>query len=304
MSNYQSYLEESLSKLRTVLDDSGTRPILFIGSGLSRRYVGAPDWVGLLTKLIEINPIIKMPIGYYTQNTNNHLPAVASALVEKYQTYAWEKYEEEIFPAELYNHSYAKSIFLKSQIAQILDKLMESFNLEDNEYYEELKILKTLNPHAVITTNYDRLLETIFDKFKVVIGQQVIKKKEATSIGHILKIHGSTEKPEEIVISAEDYDSFHEKQKYLIAKLLTYFMEHPVIFLGYSVADENIKNILADISEMVSGGSNEIVNNIWFVEWEKELSLIKISEPTRPRRISNAAFCLKKKKYMIDLALI
>ncbi|MEI0738869.1 SIR2 family protein [Paenibacillus sp. JTLBN-2024] len=77
-------------------------------------------------------------------------------------------------------------------------------------------------------------------------------------------------KPEEIVISDEDYRLFNEKQKYLTAKLLTYFMEHPVVFLGYSLSDPNIKAILSEISEMVSGDGDEVVNNIWFIEWKKE----------------------------------
>lgn len=111
MSIYETYITESLTRLRTVLDDSGTRPILFAGSGLSRRYLGSPDWLGLLEKLIKLNPIIKMPIGFYTQNTNNNLPAVASALVDEYQTYAWEQYENDVFPKELYDHSHSKSIF-------------------------------------------------------------------------------------------------------------------------------------------------------------------------------------------------
>ncbi|MDZ4427883.1 SIR2 family protein, partial [Bacillus cereus] len=270
MSNYEIYIDESLSRLRTVLDDSGSRPILFAGSGLSRRYLDSPDWIGLLEQLIRLNPIIKMPIGYYTQNTKNDYPAVASALVEEYQTFAWEQYGNDVFPQELYDPSYSKSIFLKYKIAQVLDELIGSFDIEEHPYYEELEILKTLKPHAIITTNYDYLLETLFPDFNVVVGQQVIKKKEATNIGHILKIHGSTNKPEDIVISSDDYEVFHEKQKYLTAKLLTYFMEHPVIFLGYSVTDSNIRNILADISEIVSGDTDEVVNNIWFIEWKKE----------------------------------
>jgi hypothetical protein len=270
MSIYEEYVEESLSRLRTVLDDSGTRPILFSGSGLSRRYLNSPDWIRLLEKLLELNPNKKFPIGYYTQDTKNDYPMVASAIVDEYQTFAWEQYRDNVFPKHLYDHSYSKSIFLKWQISKIFEELMNSFKIEGHTYSQELDILKTLQPHAIITTNYDCLLENLFPNFNVIIGQQVIKKKEATDIGHILKIHGCMTKPEEIVISQEDYKVFYEKQKYLSAKLLTYFMEHPVIFLGYSLTDENIKSILSDIAEIVSGESDEVVNNIWFIEWKKD----------------------------------
>lgn len=269
MSYYVEYLDESLSRLRTILDDSGSRPILFAGSGLSRRYLNSPDWVGLLEELINSNPLITMPLGYFTQNNKNDYPAVASALVEEYQTYAWQQYENAIFPGSLYKHDYSKSIFLKYKVSIILDELLLEFNLEGHTYQRELEILKTLNPHAIITTNYDRLLEQLFPEFNVIIGQQVIRRKEATNIGHILKIHGSTEKPEEMIISSEDYTFFKENQKYLTAKLLTYFMEHPVIILGYSLSDSNVKSILSDISKIVSGENDEVVNNICFVEWKK-----------------------------------
>ncbi|MBV1057290.1 hypothetical protein J0N09_13540, partial [Listeria monocytogenes] len=54
------------------------------------------------------------------------------------------------------------------------------------------------------------------------------------------------------------------------AKLLTYFMEHAIFFIGYSINDQNIKNILSDISEIVSENSNQIVDNIWFIEWQED----------------------------------
>lgn len=69
-------------------------------------------------------------------------------------------------------------------------------------------MLKTLHPHAIITTNYDCLIGKLFPQHSVIIGQQVIKKKDAINIGHILKIHGCVTKPDEIVISHEDYELF------------------------------------------------------------------------------------------------
>jgi hypothetical protein len=271
MEIYNEYLTDSLARLRTVLDDSGSRPILFVGSGMSRRYLGAPDWIGLLEQLIRLNPNCKFPIAYYAQNTGNDLPKVASAIVEQYQGYAWEKFESDVFPAHLYDTTYTKSIFLKYKAASIFKELTDKLVIEGHPYQYELEKFAALNPHALISTNYDGLLEMIFPTYNVIIGQQVIRRKEATNIGHILKIHGCMTKPEEIVISHEDYGDFNNKQKYLTAKLLTYFMEQPVVFLGYSLSDENIRSILAEISEIVAGDRDEVVNNIWVVEWSKDL---------------------------------
>ncbi|MCK6075379.1 SIR2 family protein [Paenibacillus silvae] len=270
MSTYEVYLNESLANLRTVMDDSGSRPIFFIGSGLSRRYINAPDWEGLLEELIDLNPKIRYPLGYYTQQANNDLAQVASLLVEEYQAYAWEQYKNEVFPKYLFTKMFHKSIFLKHSVCGIFDSLMKSFDLNNHQFSKEIELLRNLTPHTIITTNYDPLLELLFSEYNVIIGQQVIKKKEATNIGHILKIHGCVTKPEEIVISSEDYQQFADKQKYLTAKLLTYFMEHPIIFIGYSLSDKNIKSILRDISEMVSSNADEIVNNIWFIDWKRD----------------------------------
>ena len=270
MTDYNSYLNDSINKITSTLDDSGTRPILFIGSGISRRYINAPDWENLLKKLIELNPNMNMPIGYYTQQTNNNYPEIANVLIEEYQKYAWEKKNECIFPESLYEGKQNKDIFLKYKISEYLNTLDENFEINGHNYQDELISLKQLNPHAIITTNYDRLLDKLFPNFKVIVGQQVIRKKDSTSIGHILKIHGSTDELNEIIISKKDYDFFSTKQKYLTAKLLTYFMEHPIFFTGYSINDQNIKNILSDISEIVSENSNQIVDNIWFIEWQDD----------------------------------
>ncbi|WP_195659093.1 SIR2 family NAD-dependent protein deacylase [Blautia wexlerae] len=68
-------------------------------------------------------------------------------------------------------------------------------------------------------------------------------------IAEIYKIHGSVQNPESIVINKADYQKFYDKGKYLAAKLMTIFMEYPIIFIGYSISDSDIQAILSDVVE-------------------------------------------------------
>ncbi|MFD1885491.1 SIR2 family NAD-dependent protein deacylase [Paenibacillus wenxiniae] len=269
MTRYEEYLKDSLYKISTLLNDSNSRPILFVGAGISRRYIKSPNWIGLLEYLIEANSNKKYPIGYYTQERMDNLPQVGSLIATEYYDYAWEKHSESLFPKELYSFTHSRSIFLKHRISEHLISLINDFFIENHPYNDELEALAQITPHVVITTNYDLLMEHIFPNHSPIIGQQVIRARESTNYGHLLKIHGCVSQPSEIVISNEDYSIFMEKQKYLIAKLLTYFMEYPIIFLGYALADENIKSILSDVSEIIKSDDDEPVSNIWFIEWQE-----------------------------------
>lgn len=62
------------------------------------------------------------------------------------------------------------------------------------------------------------------------------------------------------------------------AKLLTFFAEHPLLFVGYSGNDKNILNILSDIDEIISN-DGELISNIYFLAYNKNLS-----EDSRPSR--------------------
>ncbi len=90
-------------------------------------------------------------------------------------------------------------------------------------------------------------MEDHCDGYKTYVGQNELIFSAIQGIAEIYKIHGSIENPETIVINEEDYDEFQNKAAYLTSKLLTIFMEYPIVFLGYSISDANILRILHEI---------------------------------------------------------
>ncbi len=137
-----------------------------------------------------------------------------------------------------------KDIYIKHEVAFLLNKLSDESDIEKGKYSIEIEKLKKVKPHAVITTNYDNLLEKIFPHYQSIVGHDIVT-VNYSSYGEIMKIHGSVENPESIVINNSDYIEFYKKKKYISAKLLTYFIEHPLFFFGYSVNDSNIQSILS-----------------------------------------------------------
>lgn len=138
--------------------------------------------------------------------------------------------------------------------------LAERFeNVEYDSDNAEIQLLKKLSIRSIsgiITTNYDFFLEHIFDGFQTFTGQDELIFANLAQSGEIYKIHGSAEKPESIIITAEDYHNFEKMSAYLIAKILTIFLEYPIIFLGYSLQD---RNILKTISECLPQNKLELL---------------------------------------------
>ncbi len=85
---------------------------------------------------------------------------------------------------------------------------------------------------AGIITNYDRMCETLFSEFAIYVGESDLLFSDQAYSQEIYKIHGSVTRPGSIVLTSADYAEFVQKRKYLSAKLLTLFVEYPVIFLG------------------------------------------------------------------------
>ena len=252
-------------KLAALLHDHPSSPFLFVGSGFSQRYLGSPTWEALLRQFA----VGMEPFEYYFATADSKLPRCASLIADDFSKRWWK---EDAYARQREDYKqYAKSSSSALKIA-VSDYMRKDVKLQkDSKLTDELNALRTINAEGIITTNWDCLLEGIFQGYKVYIGQQSIVTKTPQNIGEIFKIHGCCTDPNSLVLTDQDYALFREKQAYLAAKLITIFVEHPVIFIGYSVSDSNILELLRSILRGL--GSDEIKclqRNLIFLQRAKE----------------------------------
>src|SRR3990167_5041843 len=255
-------------------------PMLFIGSGMSRRYLGVEGWEQLLQKFCGF-------IGENTlrlkTNSSGDLPKYAQLLAEAYCNKWWELPESEKIAQEFKADLINDSSILKIEISRYLKSSHENIK---SEHQKELEILQKANIDGVITTNWYFLIEQLFPKFTSFIGQDGLIAGRSHGIAEIYKIHGCSTQPNSLVLTTGDYEEYRRKNPYLSSKLLTIFIERPVIFLGYSLTDPHIADILEDIISCFPEKSLDFLRDkLIFVDWKQEIDSPTITDSVIHKRI-------------------
>lgn len=271
------------------LSQFNTSPFLFIGSGFSRRYLNLEDWEGLLKHMVE-RLEIDMPYEYFSSNANGGLPRVAS-LIGKHFNESWWRNEKFASSRGAYATS-AKS--MHSPFKYEIAKYVIERSIDVNEKYsEEINLLKKAVIDGIITTNWDTLTEKIFPDYTTFSGQNELIFSELFSVGEIYKIHGSVSDPETMILTTEDYEDFNDRYSYLAAKLLTVFVEHPIIFIGYSIEDRNIQEILRSVLKCLTPSKIELIKDrLIFCSWNPEVTETTLTDTTL--HISDTTLPIKK----------
>lgn len=259
-------------KINDFVSQFKNHPILFIGTGFSLRYLNASfTWDGLLRQITT----------EATGQAEKYLDIKSKNLKDgKYQFDEIASTLEDEFTAILENdrHGKFKSVNDKfyqnmesglhvSRLKLYIAELLSSTDTKDEKSSEIAELKKAVkNIGSIITTNYDQLIESIID-FSPLIGNDILL---SNPYGSIYKIHGCCSKPDRIIITADDYAQFDKKYELIRAQLLSLFIHNPIIFIGYSITDGNIKKILKTIFTYVEPNSEQaarIRNNFLLVEY-------------------------------------
>lgn len=275
--------------LQDIINDN-SYPVVFIGSGISKRYLkNFPTWEELLK-------------GYWlqigeTENFYSHLRNIKSkmdsSLTEEEKdftantevaTYINNQFDDLFYDEKITLSDLSIDDAYKNKISPFKHDLASKFkNYEFVDGIEdELESYKTFLSKArvIVTTNYDMLTENLLKdikvKPKIYIGQNGFFDKTLDWC-ELYKIHGDVNSPNSIIINGEDYKHYDNNSILISAKILSTLIESPIIFMGYSLTDRNVRKLLTDFSsQLPKEDIRKTSNRILIVEYLKdEIELIE-----------------------------
>ncbi|MDI1222346.1 SIR2 family protein [Acinetobacter sp.] len=258
-------------------------PILFVGTGISLRYLkDSYTWDGLLKK---ITYELKGNAEYYldlksscVENGKYRYDKIATLLEDEFTNLLAK---DRLGKFQSVNDAFYKNMsedIVVTRLKVYISMLLSATEIKEEKLEEITKLKKVCkNIGSVITTNYDNFIETLFE-FDPLIGNGILL---SNPYGSVYKIHGCISQPSKIIISEDDYNCFNNKFELIRAQLLSLFIHNPIVFLGYSIGDENIKSILKTIFTYVEPNSEDakrIRDNFLLVEYEEDSTSQEICE--------------------------
>ena len=189
------------------------RGAVFVGAGISTPS-GVPGWAALLRGMAKTRLGIQL-------NPEDDLPLIAQHIVNRTNSRA-------------------------PLIAHFRDLLEKPY--APNAYHA---ILARTNVKCLWTTNYDTLIEKAFrSHFKVTVraSDESISRGGRASDIEVIKMHGCIEQSgaNDLVATQEDYDDFFEHRPATAHRLRQDLLDRQFLFVGYSYADSNIRNIVVE----------------------------------------------------------
>ena len=126
---------------------------------------------------------------------------------------------------------------------------------------------------SIITTNWDILIEEAIENttgMRPVVVSMDIDIGQIPAAEHVVyKIHGTWDRPETFVICTSDYTLRYREllnpQSLIMTNLKALLMNNIIIYLGYSVGDEYIEDLLRQINYMLISSSGHFMGRSSFL---------------------------------------
>jgi hypothetical protein len=141
-----------------------------------------------------------------------------------------------------------------------LNRLLKVFQARNAVLPSFFQRLGTL-PAAVrlfVTTNYDPFIEKgLAARNPSVIIREAGLENVPESRPAVYKIHGDAGSPGECVITTGDYDAWTPEGQLLPSVLTTFFLQRPVVAIGYRAADPHFRQLLLRVNRSIQGRGGE-----------------------------------------------
>lgn len=215
--------------------------IVFVGSGISINS-GYPAWSDIIKEMSKSIGIDDSNKDVFENNVNQNMLKIPQIL------YLQDK--------QTYN-----------------DIIKENFPDKNPNILHE-KIFQ-LNPKHIITTNYDKLIESTISPNSnfyetITCDRELLK---ATKKHYIIKMHGTIDDLDSIVLKEEDFFQYSERHVAIETLIKSLLLDHTFLFLGYSLQDINLKLILGWISHLKTQLKSKFENKYYILTSKMDSSL-------------------------------
>lgn len=178
-------------------------------------------------------------------------------------------YNKEFYKEKITIKDFSQSEAFKTRISPFKKAISERFN----KYYlintnsDELIPFKKmlLKTQIILTTNYDKFIEDSYNEqsnyqIKKYIGQKGFF-QNTFGFAEIYKLHGCADNPMDIIISEKDYETFEQNSVLISAKIISMLLNSPIICMGYSFTDINVRNIIKDFTKSLNDEEIQILED-------------------------------------------
>ena len=105
------------------------------------------------------------------------------------------------------------------------------------------RLIVSLRPKHIVTTNFDTLMDQVADGYQVVKEDRDLLR--GISAHYLLKLHGDIRQPQKLVFKEDDYLHYSETHRLMETFLKYLLIGHVFLFVGYSLNDYNLKTFVS-----------------------------------------------------------
>lgn len=142
----------------------------------------------------------------------------------------------------------------------LISLLQKAFNFEPKDTSDQAQLACIPQFKHIITTNYDSLIEDAYTgNCNLVVTNSDLSNIDSRK-PTIYKVHGDFSHPDNIVITKNDYIKLYsqEQENLLWDSIRVEFSRHNVLFIGYSISDQNIQMLIEYVKKQMGNSAKRL----------------------------------------------